>query len=829
MKTLFHSRNRPSKGAALIIVLALVVLLTGLTFAYFSRTTTERQLAHSSYNDTSADLLARSALDIMISSLKQEILNGGTTVTPANIQPQRSGDDASIPNLIRRSARSDALPAPGVPNLAAAISSGPVDPTNPKRGEVTSARWNKHYLIPRRPPIPPENWNTIYSDPVSTFVPPDWVLVTAQGPNPAPVPSAVIGRYAFAVYDEGGLLDMNLAGYSTWTQPGGGGGGPNATPTPWPTNIGRKGIITFADLTALPAPPSTLPQSQISNIVGWRNYSTTRQTGSFFPTGTATFKVNDRNAQDSYGSYLMDFGDPPYPSPCPSDPLTSVDTSTSSGRTDQAVMMRQELLKLQRSLGFSQNALQCMGTFSRERNQPARDWNRLNNRLADRFDLGMLGMVKPNPTNTANGRGRGQGHGNGGNFKGRGHYRGDALSIRDLFGLVWVPGDPAITDPHNVKYWGHWLYVGTPPLPNGNPHIPILRGGRNDLMQILDYCTGNQANADNDDADPQSVATILSLGASLIDQYDNPGDTGTDDVDTVGVHQTGTHVTIIAYGDGGTKFVLGWESNEAPAATDTDPSNPHNPYNWITDTGDSTGTKKSLPSFPPIVLNHGFSTSGDLGYGLKTENAFRAVDFHSWPQVAGSIDAALLDFFTYNPVDHNYPRIGIANLNTKNVSVLAAIIQSALKKDIDVSPIPSCFPTVSSSEATAAAQAIVSATTTQPVLNRADIVRVASVAAGAISTPACVAAGEETQKVAETIARALSEVTQARTWNLFIDVIAQTGRYAPGTTNLTDTNKFTVEGEKRYWLHIALGRDLDTGTIPPKVDVLGTQLEEVIE
>src|SRR4029450_5220770 len=140
------------------------------------------------------------------------------------------------------------------------------------------------------------------------------------------------------------------------------------------------------------------------------------------------------------------------------------------------------------------------------------------------------------------------------------------------------------------------------------------------------------------------------------------------------------------------------------------------------------GTKKSLPSFPPIVLNHGFSTSGDLGYGLKTENAFRAVDFHSWPQVAGSIDAALLDFFTYNPVDHNYPRIGIANLNTKNVSVLAAIIQSALKKDIDVSPIPSCFPTVSSSEATAAAQAIVSATTTQPVLNRADIVRVASVA-----------------------------------------------------------------------------------------------------
>jgi hypothetical protein len=50
-------------------------------------------------------------------------------------------------------------------------------------------------------------------------------------------------------------------------------------------------------------------------------------------------------------------------------------------------------------------------------------------------------------------------------------------------------------------------------------------------------------------------------------------------------------------------------------------------------------------------------------------------------------------------------------------------------------------------------------------------------------------------------------------------------RYAPDATNITQANKFTVEGEKRYWLHIALGRDLVSG----QVDVLGTQLEEVIE
>jgi hypothetical protein len=85
------------------------------------------------------------------------------------------------------------------------------------------------------------------------------------------------------------------------------------------------------------------------------------------------------------------------------------------------------------------------------------------------------------------------------------------------------------------------------------------------------------------------------------------------------------------------------------------------------------------------------------------------------------------------------------------------------------------------------------------------------------------ATSDETKNTA---ARALAEMGQTRTWNLFIDVIAQTGKYAPGTTDVTQANKFTVEGEKRYWLHIALGRDLNGDG---SVDVLGTQLEEVIE
>ncbi len=806
-----HSVNKQVQGAALIIVLAFVLLLTGLSLAYVSRTATDRQLAHSSFNDTSADVLASGALDNIVSSLKQELVRAGTTVTQANIQPQRSGDDASIQNLIRRSVYPDLISAPGVPSLASNLSSGPLNPANPKQGEVTSARWNSHYLIPSG----------------ANFTAPNWVLVTSNGPvafsgwqdslKDATNSNYVMGRYAFAIYDEGGVLDMNLAGYPNW----GGSVAPNPvpTPTPWASNVGRKGILTFADLTAL----SPLSQTQINNFVGWRNFATTQQTGAF---GSSNFSSgNQRNRQNAFGSYLLDFGFPPF-TDLSDFPFTSVvaDGATNNPpRTDQALMTRQELLKLWSSLNLNTNLLQYMGTFSRERNQPARDWNRLNNRLPDRYDITNLALVKPDPPGAPSCNGHGHGGSNGqGCYKGRGRFRGAALDIRNQFGLAWVGPNLGVTDSHQLAYWGHWRYVGVPGLECPNviacDHIPVLRGANNDFFMILDYAL-TQANANSDDT--ANIADILSLGASLIDQYDNPPnavDTDGDlDPDTSVPAARKTHVTIIEYGNSG-QFVLGWETGEAVSAS----TNPYNPTSGIIDP--TTGTTKSTPTVTPITLDHAFTTVGDFGYGLRPElatNRFQRLNFNG-----ASSNASILDFFSYNPVGHSYPRLGIVNLNTKNVPVLAAILQSALKKDVDQSPLPGCFPTISSTEATNAAQAMFNATATQSALTRADIGRLTAAAAGAISIPGCIAAGEETEKAPEAIARALSEVTQARTWNLMIDVIAQTGRYAPNAQGLTD---FTVQGEKRYWLHIALGRDLITTTNPPTVDVLGAQLEEVIE
>ena len=777
MKTLSRCCDGVSKGAALMIVLAFVVLLTGMVLAYFSGTTTDRQLAHSSYHDTSADLLARSALDIVVNDFKQDTITN-PTVTTANIQPTRYGD-ASIPNLIRRSYS-------GAPQSRASTVNSSAVSANGR--SINTTRWNTHYLIPRGNP----GDTSANPSPVPTFVAPDWVLITPQGPDSAPAAGAVIGRYAFAVYDEGGLLDMNIAGFPNWS--GNPGGGCNPAPTPWLTNIGRKGTVGFADLTGLStyAPP----QTQVDNIVGWRNYATTLRTGATFGSFNYTGET-DCTKQDSYGSYLLDFGDPPFtfdlndqPVPIPFYPFSAVYSTTSASRTDQAFMTRQQLLKLRNSLGFSQNVLQYMGTFSRERNRPAPDWPNLGGNLSEgRFCFDNLDLVKPNPDGCTNhGRHKGQGKG-----KGRGHLCGTQEDIVNLFGLLWVKSSDLPPDPNGNPQPGHWRYINhhgkSWDTTNPNGKINCWRGPKrqNDFFQILHYALNRLPCAS--DQQPGNIARTFAIGASLIDQYDS-------DADDLDLTLTGsnkkweTHTTVIEYATD--TFAYGLETSDVNYTAGG--NNPHRPYGAPNPVGN------------PVMLNRAFSNIGEFGYAVDTSSVTQPTfNFYQ----SSSSDKAVLDFFGYNPVSSSYPRAGIVNLNTKNAPVMAAIIKGAVSTEPNT--------TVLQAAATNAATQVVNATTTQPALTRGDCARLAEVAGGQIGA-------SEEQK--EAIARALAEVGQTRTWNLLIDVIAQTGRYSPDATNINQSNKFTVEGEKRYWLHIALGRDLnDDGS----VDVLGTQLEEVIE
>src|ERR1700741_1044393 len=103
-----YSRRRypcSEKGIALVIVLAFLVLIAGLVAGSLSRAVTGRRIAHGSFNNSKADQLARSALDIVVADFKQEIASG-VPITNSNVVPQRSpkpaaGSTPAIPNLIR--------------------------------------------------------------------------------------------------------------------------------------------------------------------------------------------------------------------------------------------------------------------------------------------------------------------------------------------------------------------------------------------------------------------------------------------------------------------------------------------------------------------------------------------------------------------------------------------------------------------------------------------------------------------------------------------------------------------------------------------------------
>src|SRR5262249_34858454 len=117
---------------------------------------------------------------------------------------------------------------------------------------------------------------------------PDWVFFTNQGATVITAPSnAVIGRYAYAIYDEGGLVDLNVAGYPTGTSV---------------YQYGRKGSLAFADLTAPSPYPIANPDSgsiyQVDRLVGWRNYGTV-QPSNTFPTSSPAAQAFARNFQTS--------------------------------------------------------------------------------------------------------------------------------------------------------------------------------------------------------------------------------------------------------------------------------------------------------------------------------------------------------------------------------------------------------------------------------------------------------------------------------------------------------------------------------------------------
>ena len=212
----------------------------------------------------------------------------------------------------------------------------------------------------------------------------------------------------------------------------------------------------------------------------------------------------------------------------------------------------------------------------------------------------------------------------------------------------------------------------------------------------------------------------------------------------------------------------------------------------------------------PIILNRPFRSVAEMGYAFR-DSPWKSLDFSS----AQSADAALLDFFCINEPSQSPVFAGVLNLNTRQQPVLKAVVSGVIKNSIGnstlssadadqiVSSITDGKATVTTSRLNAGGTVSTSTqnivgTSSSPMLNRSELAtKISPLLTYTSTADAAIKANRES-----TI-RALADVGDTRTWNLLIDVIAQAGRFPSSATQM---DQFIVEGEVRYWLHVAIDR-----------------------
>ena len=243
---------RGRRAFATVLVLLVVVLLSALIVAFLSMSQTNRGLSSSTAATVSVEQLSHVALDTIQADLLDEITSNSTTVgTGSNtyyVLPKVSGTGAIIaaaavpqrvvtsgsdlpavePNVVKISrvsqpawyllTGSTSVSTTGTSNgpvrvLPAASGSSRSDISSANSIQITPSRWAKPVLFTSGTGLP------------ASFVPPDWVILTGTGAidtrtaTPAigtlsdpKDPGHALGRYAYVVYNVGGLIDITVAG-----------------------------------------------------------------------------------------------------------------------------------------------------------------------------------------------------------------------------------------------------------------------------------------------------------------------------------------------------------------------------------------------------------------------------------------------------------------------------------------------------------------------------------------------------------------------------------------------------------------------------------------
>ena len=290
----FHlPSHRHQRGVGLLIALVAVLLVSVLVIAFLSRSQQQRATIESSGGRAKAAELALAARGLVVQDLVDEIVAGSVRtpsspslpvqyLTPNNqsvMLPAQSGlvTTGTLARSMSASLFKTSSTSPLWPTSSAFAAAGPVrayagnnSSQSPRVGQPLARRtWDAPRLTPR----------PVFTD--GTITTPDWILLARQGPvgpnnlatadlakfssRAASNPLYVIGRYAFTVYEVGGLLDANLAGT-------------HSAATLTRANQSAKTTQAMADLTALPvsmnadgSTGTTLSRAQADDLVRWRN------------------------------------------------------------------------------------------------------------------------------------------------------------------------------------------------------------------------------------------------------------------------------------------------------------------------------------------------------------------------------------------------------------------------------------------------------------------------------------------------------------------------------------------------------------------------------
>lgn len=214
----------------------------------------------------------------------------------------------------------------------------------------------------------------------------------------------------------------------------------------------------------------------------------------------------------------------------------------------------------------------------------------------------------------------------------------------------------------------------------------------------------------------------------------------------------------------------------------------------------STGNPYMREEDRPVMLNRPFRSAAELGYVFR-DLPWKSLDFFS----QNSADTALLDMFSLtDPVE---PLVeDRLNIQAAPEEVLRALLAGTPLDAVGTGPV------LGTTESNALAKGVrdagpMLATTQDLVLSALGPLSGDYTNPSGATVLADTAFGTTDNALIksrrEAVTRALGPVSDDRTWLLAVDLIAQAGRFPPGTT---DAARFSVAGERRYWLHLAIDR-----------------------